>query len=309
MYVFTNFLMEKMDLWLKLFIAFYAISRYNSICNETVRKMYVIWEEKDMKKYLALFLTMVMSVSVLAGCGGSDADVADDTADTGAETLIMATNAEFPPYEFYEGSEVVGIDAEIAAKIAEKLGMEFKIEDMNFDSIIPAVTSGKASFGMAGMTVTEDRLKSVDFSDSYATGVQVVIVKEDSPITSVDDLFAEGAQNTVGVQTGTTGDIFTTDDIEGAGLGTVERFPKGADAVLALTQGKIDCVVIDNNPAKEFVAANEGLKILDTEYAVEEYAIALPKDSELTAKVNEALAELVADGTVQAIIDKYISAE
>lgn len=260
-----------------------------------------------MKKYLALFLTMVMSVSVLAGCGGSSD--ADADAGTDKETLIMATNATFPPYEFYEGDEIVGIDAEIAAKIAEKLGMEFKIEDMEFDSIITAVTSGKASFGMAGMTVTEDRLKSVDFSDTYATGVQSVIVKEGSDITSVDDLFAEGATHTVGVQTGTTGDIYTTDDIEGAGLGTVERFPKGVDAVLALTQGKIDCVVIDNNPAKEFVAANEGLVILDTEYAVEDYAIALPKDSELTAKVNEALAELIADGTVQAIIDKYISAE
>lgn len=260
-----------------------------------------------MKKYLALFLTMVMSVSVLAGCGGSND--ADTDADAGKETLIMATNATFPPYEFYEGNDVVGIDAEIAAKIAEKLGMDFKIEDMEFDSIITAVTSGKASFGMAGMTVTEDRLKSVDFSDSYATGVQSIIVKEGSDITTVDDLFAEGANHTVGVQTGTTGDIYTTDDIEGAGLGTVERFPKGGDAVLALTQGKIDCVIIDNNPAKEFVAANEGLVILDTEYAVEDYAIALPKDSELTAKVNEALAELIADGTVQTIIDKYISAE
>lgn len=260
-----------------------------------------------MKKYLALFLTMVMSVSVLAGCGGSSD--ADADAGTDKETLIMATNATFPPYEFYEGDEVVGIDAEIAAKIAEKLGMDFKIEDMEFDSIITAVTSGKASFGMAGMTVTEDRLKSVDFSDTYATGVQSVIVKEGSDITSVDDLFAEGATHTVGVQTGTTGDIYTTDDIEGAGLGTVERFPKGVDAVLALTQGKIDCVVIDNNPAKEFVAANEGLTILDTAYAEEDYAICFAKDSELKDKVNEALKELIADGTVQAIIDKYISAE
>lgn len=162
---------------------------------------------------------------------------------------------------------------------------------------------------MAGMTVTPDRLKSVDFSDTYATGVQAIIVKEDSDITSVDDLFAEGASHKIGVQTGTTGDLYTTDDIEGAGLGTVERFQKGADAVLALTQGKIDCVVIDNNPAKSFVAANEGLKILDTEYAVEDYAICLPKNSPLTEKINTALAELTADGTIQKIIDKYISAE
>lgn len=267
-----------------------------------------------MKKFLKglLATTMVFAMTTaLVGCGGGSETPADDAADgdAAAETLIMATNAEFPPYEFYEGSEIVGIDAEVGAAIAEKLGMGFQIEDMAFDSIIPAVTSGKASFGMAGMTVTEDRLQSVDFSDSYATGVQVVIVKEDSTIASIDDLFAEGASHTVGVQTGTTGDIYTTEDIADAGLGTVERFPKGADAVLALAQGKIDCVVIDNEPAKQFVAANEGLKILDTEYAVEDYAICFAKDSELTEQVNAALAELIADGTVQGIIDKYISAE
>lgn len=265
--------------------------------------------KKFMKGLLATTMVFAMMTS-LVGCGGSSDDAAtDDGADAKKETLVMATNATFPPYEYYEGSEVVGIDAEIGAALAEKLGMDFKIEDMEFDSIIPAVTSGKASIGMAGMTVTEDRLKSVDFSDSYATGVQAIIVKEGSDIKSVDDLFAEGANHTVGVQTGTTGDIYTTDDIEGAGLGKVERFPKGADAVLALAQGKIDCVVIDNNPAKSFVAANEGLTILDTEYAVEDYAICLPKDSELTDKINAALAELTADGTIQKIIDKYISAE
>ena len=180
---------------------------------------------------------------------------------------------------------------------------------MAFDSIIPAVTSGKASFGMAGMTVTEERLQNVDFSDSYATGVQVVIVKEGSAIATVDDLFAEGANNLVGVQTGTTGDIYATGDIEDEGLGTIERFNKGADAVLALTQDKIDCVIIDNEPAKEFVAANEGLVILDTAYAEEDYAICFAKDSELTEQVNGALKELIADGTVQSIIDKYINAE
>ncbi len=267
-----------------------------------------------MKKFLKgiLATTMVFAMTTaLVGCGGGSEKPAEEAnnAEGEAETLIMATNAEFPPYEFHEGDAIVGIDAEIAAAIAEKLGMGFQIEDMAFDSIIPAVTSGKASFGMAGMTVTEDRLQSVDFSDSYATGVQVVIVKEGSEITSVDDLLAEGASHVVGVQTGTTGDIYTTGDIADAGLGTVERFPKGADAVLALTQDKVDCVVIDNEPAKEFVAANEGLVILDTEYAVEDYAICFAKDSELTEKVNGALAELIADGTVQSIIDKYISAE
>ena len=261
--------------------------------------------KKFMKGLLATTMVFAMMTSLVGCGGGSEAEApADETG-----TLVMATNAAFPPYEYYEGEEIVGIDAEIAAAIAEKLGMEFAIEDMEFDAIIPAVTSGKVSFGMAGMTVTEERLQSVDFSTSYAQGVQVVIVKEGSAITSVDDLFAEGASNIVGVQTGTTGDLYSTWDLEDAGLATVERFNKGADAVLALTQGKVDCVVIDNEPAKEFVAANEGLVILDTEYAVEDYAICFAKDSELTAQVNGALQELIADGTVQAIIDTYISAE
>ena len=261
--------------------------------------------KKFMKGLMATTMVFAMMTSLVGCGGGSEAEAPADEA----TTLVMATNAAFPPYEFYEGEEIVGIDAEIAAAIAEKLGMEFKIEDMEFDAIIPAVTSGKASFGMAGMTVTEERLKSVDFSTSYAQGVQVVIVPEGSPITTVDDLFAEGASNIVGVQTGTTGDLYSTWDLEDAGLATVERFNKGGDAVLALTQGKVDCVVIDNEPAKEFVAANEGLVILDTEYAIEDYAMCFAKDSELTAQVNGALEELIADGTVQAIIDKYISAE
>ena len=261
--------------------------------------------KKFMKGLLATTMVFAMMTSLVGCGGGSEAEAPADEA----AALVMATNAAFPPYEYYEGEEIVGIDAEIGAAIAEKLGMEFKIEDMEFDAIIPAVTSGKASMGMAGMTVTEERMQSVDFSDSYAKGVQVVIVAEGSAITSVDDLFAEGASHVIGVQTGTTGDLYTTWDIEDMGLGTIERFSKGADAVLALTQDKVDCVVIDNEPAKEFVAANEGLVILDTEYAVEDYAICFAKDSELTAQVNGALQELIADGTVQAIIDKYISAE
>lgn len=228
-----------------------------------------------------------------------------------AETLKMGTNATFPPYEFYsdETGEIIGIDAEIAALIAEKLGCELEIVDMDFDALVAAVATGKVDFVMAGMTVTEERKQSVDFSDSYATAVQSVIVKEDSAITSVDDLFAEGANNRVGVQQGTTGDIYTSDDIEAAGLGSVERFKSGTDAVMALAAGKVDCVVIDNEPAKKYVAANEGLKILESEYALEEYAIALVKDSELTEKVNAALEALIADGSIQAIVDKYIVAE
>ena len=247
-----------------------------------------------MKKILAIALICMLTLTGMAM----------------AETLKMGTNASFPPYEFYddESGEIVGIDAEVAAAICEKLGYELEIVDMDFDAIIPAVTTGKIDFGMAGMTVTEERLQSVDFTTSYATGIQSVIVKEDSDITSVDDLFAEGASHKIGVQQGTTGDLYCSWDIEDEGLGSVERYKNGTDAVLALTSGKVDCVVIDNEPAKNYIAANEGLKILDTEYAVEDYAIALAKDSELTEKINAALEELIADGTVQAIIDKYIVA-
>lgn len=247
-----------------------------------------------MKKILAIALICMLTLTGMAM----------------AETLKMGTNASFPPYEFYddESGEIVGIDAEVAAAICEKLGYELEIVDMDFDAIIPAVTTGKIDFGMAGMTVTEERMQSVDFTTSYATGIQVVIVKEDSEITSVDDLFAEGASHKIGVQQGTTGDLYCSWDIEDEGLGSVERYKNGTDAVLALTSGKVDCVVIDNEPAKNYIAANEGLKILDTEYAVEDYAIALAKDSELTEKINAALEELIADGTVQAIIDKYIVA-
>jgi len=256
--------------------------------------------KKNLMKIITLALAGALSAGMLAGCGGNKAD----------NVLTMATNAEFPPYEYYDGDKVVGIDAEVAAAIAEKLGMELEIVDTAFDSIIPAIQAKKYDIGMAGMTVTDERLEEVNFSDTYAKGVQVVIVKEDSVITTVDDLFAEGANHAVGVQTGTTGDIYATGDIEEAGLGTMSRFNKGADAVAALTSGKVDCVIIDNEPAKSFVAANEGLVILDTEYAVEDYAICIAKENtELLDKVNGALKELIADGTVQKIIDKYISAE
>ena len=191
--------------------------------------------------------------------------------------------------------------------IADKLGMELEVTDIAFDSIIPGVQTGKYDMGMAGMTVTDERKEQVNFSDSYATGVQVVIVKDDSPITSVDDLFADGASTVVGTQAGTTGFIYATSDIEDAGLGTVKSFGKTTDAVDALKNGQVDCVILDNEPAKALVAANEGLHILDTEYAVEDYAIAIAKENtDLLDKINTALAELKDDGTLQSIVDKYI---
>ena len=265
-----------------------------------------------LKKLLALSLSAVMAATLLCGCGGSKStDTAEDATATGEATvstvndgvLTMATNAYFPPYEYYEGSEIVGIDAEIAQAIADKLGLELKIEDMEFDSIITAVQTGKADMGLAGMTVTEERLQTINFSDTYATGIQSVIVKEDSDIQTLDDL--QGKK--IGVQLSTTGDIYATDDY---GADNVEQYNKGADAILALTQGKIDAVIIDNQPALSFVDSNEGLRILDTEYVQEEYAACISKDNDaLLEAVNGALAELKADGTIQSILDKYIVAE
>lgn len=258
-----------------------------------------------MKKILSLALVVALAVTTLCACGSDDKESTSDK-----KTLIMATNAEFPPYEYMEGEDIVGIDAEMAQAVADKLGMELQIEDMAFDSIITAVVSGKADVGVAGMTVTDERKESVDFTDPYAQAVQAIIVKDDSKIKTADDLFVKGSDWKVGVQLGTTGDIYCTDDLADAQSGTVEEYNKGADAVQALVAGKIDCVVIDNEPAKKFVEVNEGLKILETEYAVEDYAIAVSKDnSELKDKINDALKELKEDGTLQKIIDKYIKAE
>ena len=261
-----------------------------------------------MKKIISLVMVLVMATAVFSACGSKSSD--SKSGGDGKQVLSMATNAEFPPYEYVEGEDVVGIDVDIAQAIADKLGMELKVDNMNFDSIIPAITSGKDAIGAAGMTVTDERKKNVDFTDSYATGVQVVIVREDSKITDVKDLTTKGADNTIGVQLGTTGDIYCTSDIQDKGFGKVQQFNKGADAVQALVSGKIDCVVIDNQPAKEFVKANKGLKILDTEYVTEDYAIAVAKDNtELKDKINGAHNELKAEGTIQKILDKYIKAK
>ncbi len=251
-------------------------------------------------KMICLALAVVMMAALLGACAGG----ADEAV------LTMATNANFPPYEFKEGDKIVGIDAEIAEKIAEKLDMSLEIEDIEFGSIVSGVQTGKFDIGMAGMTVTEERLQNVNFSETYATGVQVVIVKEDSNIKTLDDIAAEGIL--IGVQQDTTGDIYASDTPENGGYGEdkVVRYKNGADAVLALTTDKVNCVIIDNEPAKSFVAANEGLKILETEYVKENYAIAIAKENtELLDKVNAALNELQEDGTIAAIIAKYIPAE
>ncbi len=217
--------------------------------------------------------------------------------------LVMATNAEFAPWEYYEGDKIVGIDPEIAQAIADKLGMTLEIEDMAFDSIISAVTSGKADFGAAGMTVEEDRKVFVDFTDTYANASQVIIVKETSEIAGSADL----ADKKIGVQLGTTGDLLATDL---AGDGNVERYNKGFEAVQALLQDKIDAVVIDSAPANVFVEQSQGLKVCDEAMSQEEYAIAVAKgNTELLDKINGALKELKEDGTIDAIMNKYIPAE
>lgn len=280
-------------------------SRYNSSIK--IKNRFAGMKEiMKMKKMLSLLLALTMVACLLAACGSKPAASKLPTANAGC--LTMATNAQFPPYEFYEGDKIVGIDAEIAGAIADKLGLKLQIEDMEFDSIITAVKGGKADIGLAGMTVTEERLEEVDFTESYATGVQVVIVTNDSAITTVDDLFNGGY--VIGVQRNTTGDLYTTWDLEDEGLATIDRYSKGADAVQALKTGKVDCVVIDNEPAKAFVAEVDGLKILETEYVEEMYAGAMSKDNkELYEAVNGALKDLIADGTVQSIIDKYINSK
>lgn len=264
------------------------------------------------KKLLSVLFAGMLALSLVA-CGAStqpaqNAADAEEGGITGEGVatpgvLVMATNAEFPPYEYHEGNEIVGIDAEIAAAIAEKMGCTLEIEDIAFDSIIAEVSSGKADMGLAGMTVTEERKQNVDFSDTYAHSSQVIIVPEGSEITSVDAL----SGLTVGVQTGTTGDLYASDD---EAIGSVERYAKGMEAVMALQQNKVDAVIIDRATAQAFLSEVEGLTIVDESYTDEDYAAAIRKGNQaLLDNVNKALAELKADGTLDAIVAKYITAE
>ena len=265
-----------------------------------------------------------LSVAALAltACGGSSASTASSVASSAASSeaastsdaagelttveagkLTMATNAAFPPYEMTtDAGEFEGIDIETAQAIADKLGLELQIDDMDFDAALLSVQQGKADIVMAGVTVTDERKAVMDFSDSYATGIQSIIVPEGSDIASPDDL----AGKKIGTQRGTTGYIYCSDDF---GDENVVAYDDGLTAVQALNNGQVDAVVIDNAPAQEFIAANPGLKILDTSYAEEDYAIGMAKNSPLEDAVNSVLEELKADGTLQAIVDKYITAE
>ena len=250
-----------------------------------------------MKKVLAASLAAVMVMGL--ACSASAAEVS--TVEAGK--LYMATNAAFPPYEMVaDDGSFEGIDVEIATAIAEKLGLELVVDDMDFSAVITSVQTGKDDIAMAGLTVNEERKQNIDFTESYAKGIQVIIVPEGSEIASVDDL--EG--KLIGCQEGTTGYIYCSDDY---GEENVVTFNNGANAVQALLTNKVDCVVIDNEPAKAFVAENEGLVILDTTYVEEDYAIGVSKENTaLLDAINGALAELTEDGTVQQIVDKYINA-
>lgn len=255
---------------------------------------------KKVKKVLAVVLSVLMVAGIFAACSSSSSK----------DTLVMATNASFPPYEYKDGNNFAGIDVEIAEKIAEKLDMKLEIQDVEFGSIVGGVQTGKYDMGMAGMTVTDKRLESVNFSSTYANAKQVVIVKADSNIKSLDDLTGDGSMK-FGVQQDTTGDIYASDTPENDGYGeeNVIRYKTGNDAVQALVAGKVQAVIIDNEPAKSYVSTNTGLTILDGAWVEEEYAIAIAKENtELLDKVNKALEELTADGTIQSIVDKYITA-
>lgn len=274
---------------------------------------------KQMKKVLCLALGLAMSLSLLAACSGggsaspspsasAPAPSASAPAESGLTTveagkLHMSTNAAFPPYEMVKDDGTFeGIDVEVAGAIAQKLGLELVVDDMGFDAALLAAQNGQSDIVMAGVSVTPDRQEVMDFSDSYATGVQVVIVKEGSDVT-LDNL----GEQMIGTQRATTGNIYCTDEF---GEDHVVAYDDGIVAVQDLVNGKVDCVVIDQAPAQEFVAANPGLTILDTEYANEDYAIGMAKgNTALVEAVNGALNELISDGTVQSIIDSYITAE
>ena len=283
-----------------------------------------------MKKLISVMLAVLMVCGVFAACGNYTAEetqAPETTAAAAAETtaaaeapaeasfttieegkLIMSTNAAFPPYEMVaDDGSFEGIDVEVAGAIAAKLGLELVVDDMDFDAALLAVQQNKSDIVMAGVSVTEERLLVMNFSDSYATGGQVVIVKEGSDVT-MDNL----GEMMIGCQRGTTGYIYASDTPENGGYGEdhVTAYDNGASAVQALMNGQVDCVIIDSAPAQEFVAANPGLTILEGNWVEEAYAIGMNKENTaLVDAVNTALAELTADGTVQAIIDKYISAE
>ncbi len=251
-----------------------------------------------MKKFAALFMTAAVAVGLLTACGGSSEEVLSDGV------LTVGTNAEFPPFEYVDDNgEPDGFDIALIKAIGEKMGLEVQVENMEFDSLVAAIGS-KIDVAIAGMTVTDERKESVDFSDAYYEAVQYVIVPADSEIATADDLVGK----TIGVQLGTTGDFIATDDIADT---KVSQYSKAVDAVNDLVNGKVDCVIIDKNPALVFESKFEGqVKAIDGAqfgFGTEEYAIALPKGNTAMADaVNNALKEIKEDGTFDKLVADYI---
>lgn len=276
---------------------------------------------KKSVKFLAVCLAAAAMLSMSAcNGGGTSSGSASDSSNNGVSTstldtikkngfITMSTNAEFEPFEYKDGESIVGIDLEISQKIADKLGVELKVNDVAFDSLIPEITSSKADFVAAGMTADDERRKNVDFSDSYFDAGQAVIVKKGGDIKAPKDL--DGKK--VGVQTGTTGDKYCTneDGTSEIKVGSVERYNKGMDAVSDLIAGRIDAVVIDDFPAQKYVEKNsDKIAKLDDMLTSEQYAIAVKKgNTELTDLINETLKELKDSGDLQKIFDKYLAQE
>lgn len=252
-----------------------------------------------MKKFTAFALALVMALGLLAGCGSSNSDnntpAGDDASDAAKTKLVVATSPDFPPFESLEGGEVVGIEVDILNKIAEKMGMELDIQQMDFDSVIPGVQAGKFDVGMSGITVTDKRKENVDFSSVYFMAAQAIVVADGSSITDKADL--EGKK--VSVQTGTTAEEYCM----GNGY-EVLAFTANNDAAAALTAGKVDAWVVDNEVALA-MAPELGLTVLDEAMTSEPYAFALQKGSDLLAPFNEALDALLSDGTIEQIFQQY----
>lgn len=251
---------------------------------------------KKFKRAAALLLALVMVLSFAACTGQGGEEKAE---------VIMGTNAAFPPFEYVDDNgDFDGFDIALSKEIAAKMGAELKVLDMEFNSLIGAIETDQVDFVAAGMTVSEDRLKSVDFSETYFDASQVIIVLNDEEeITTAADL----ANKKIGVQEATTGDIYCTENVEGA---EISRFKKGVDAVIDLINGRVDAVVIDALPAAEFVKMNEGkIKLLDEPLTEEKYAIAVKKgDTEMLETVNSVIAELKANGKYDEMYEKYVEA-
>ena len=297
-----------------------------------------------MKKLISMLLALGMCFALLTACGSNGSNGAASTGDKSAASgsasasasastgdkadgdaaelttltegvLTMATNAQFPPYEMVadgdgvDGTGFEGIDVELAAALADKLGLKLQIDDMDFDAALTAVQQGKCDVVLGGLTYTEKRDEVMDFSTPYAQGVQVIIVKEDSAVQTADDL---ANVDMIGTQRGTTGYIYCSDTPDNGGFGEdhVAAYDNGAAAVQALLNGQVDAVVIDQAPAEAYVAANAGLRIVETPYVTEDYCVAMAEgNTAMQDAINNALAELTADGTVQQILDKYINAD